>query len=1335
MEPSGPGVLAAQQPDLDLFSRSPPPAPPAPSAVTEAVAEMTMPEVQIAATKAQTPPSLALPPPPPPHSQSPPVAETTHVAEHMSLPDTPTRVTDHGTLSNIRDTNGPVHIDAPPPTTDNLAPDTDKDNLFSNDDDLFNSDIAIPRATSPPKLGEIDFSQDSYGGHDAPNEETVEIPNNSDEVFGIASVPSDDEDDQHEGYAMLRFSNSYCVITSLNLIIQRDATYLAAYRAERKKAKEEAKARNALAAYQQEPSQPSQPGDDDRFGEDLEGRPQQGLLSSFSEQGGPVAFAMDDHLSSSDRRRRRKKGNSSSANSIAPRDLYTLPEDEIQHTEPVPVNSRPDSHEWAALPVHPARPADITQISREHLIFSYNHWHDEQWILRIVGNGAVVNEVYYTKDQEIALQHDDEIWISTLKFNFELPRTEEEENEDLLDGVEAGTSPATSRIRRASSTADAEESEEDKRPKVKLKLKRPKKPTEQEPEPAKAKSAAKAKGKDKGEKSAGKAKAKDVPNGEDTTGSPEVTKKKDKGKKPKAAAPENGAESAKEPKPKPEQASPPVVPINLEPGSVLADLAPEQMPEKRKGPGRPPKNGLLSKRDESGVKRKRREYERRNEPIPDLNTLLAEVRHEQRQRDLQAKAAARGEQPPDLPMPSIESSARPTIEGGAQMPPRDSQGQESQTPLPNDAMLAFAQARPRQRSPSPIKPETEFTEEDLKKPSMTYIYIIDEILSSIEGGQADLQTIYDKIQKRWPYYKYRVGSIGWQSSVRHNLLSCERFVDAGKSGKGKFWRINFDHPLDNKKRKSPPPPNRPMQNGQMPPPYGQPGYPGNYGQSNCNGQQPYNGQGNYYSPYPGGPNGQPPPGQAPNGQYGGPQGGPSPHQMNGGAPHPPPQPAETPLTRQVNAIMNFRSHWLAGHAIDSQEYKSRELGFVRAVGYYSYVTSNGQGDRVDLVPGEDLLEPFPSMKAIFDRFLSDTADAAAAAPANGNAPLANQQQQVAPPRQQQPPGQQPQGQLTQGVAPPTQQTQGLQTQGPQLQSQQAVTQHPQGQPVQAQQQPQGQQHLTGQQQPTGQHPGPNQPQQPFPQPPPGSQPSLPREPLVGIVQPPQSRPSGNTPPNAMPPPAGTPQATTSAAAMAAMAPPVSQQVTGAVGTAGQPAPQSLPPTANGIITQTSGAAITQTPAVDASSLAPTRGNDQSLAATVPIDQASERATMPSTVAAPSDGHAKAENPAQDSASSVSTPVTSTVADTTTGSSSAATVNSTAAPSAAVTSPALPKADSAATSPLAPENSEAQSVTTPSTEPKVIDLEAPDPVPQVAGVKRAAGTDEEEEDDVKRQKTS
>ncbi|EME82896.1 uncharacterized protein MYCFIDRAFT_19639, partial [Pseudocercospora fijiensis CIRAD86] len=80
--------------------------------------------------------------------------------------------------------------------------------------------------------------------------------------------------------------------------------------------------------------------------------------------------------------------------------------------------------------------------------------------------------------------------------------------------------------------------------------------------------------------------------------------------------------------------------------------------------------------------------------------------------------------------------------------------------------------------------------EQLKKPTMTYIYIIDEILMNIEGGQADLQTIYDKIQKRWPFFKYKVNSVGWQSSVRHNLLQSDRFVEAGKSGKGKYWTID-----------------------------------------------------------------------------------------------------------------------------------------------------------------------------------------------------------------------------------------------------------------------------------------------------------------------------------------------------------------------------------------------------------------------------------------------------------------------------------------------------------------------------------------------------------------
>ncbi|KAF2726307.1 winged helix DNA-binding domain-containing protein, partial [Polychaeton citri CBS 116435] len=80
--------------------------------------------------------------------------------------------------------------------------------------------------------------------------------------------------------------------------------------------------------------------------------------------------------------------------------------------------------------------------------------------------------------------------------------------------------------------------------------------------------------------------------------------------------------------------------------------------------------------------------------------------------------------------------------------------------------------------------------EELKKPTQTYIILIDEALRNHPTGIMDLQEIYDKICKRYPYYKYRANTTGWQSSVRHNLISCERFVEAGKQGKGRLWKID-----------------------------------------------------------------------------------------------------------------------------------------------------------------------------------------------------------------------------------------------------------------------------------------------------------------------------------------------------------------------------------------------------------------------------------------------------------------------------------------------------------------------------------------------------------------
>lgn len=111
-----------------------------------------------------------------------------------------------------------------------------------------------------------------------------------------------------------------------------------------------------------------------------------------------------------------------------------------------------------------------------------------------------------------------------------------------------------------------------------------------------------------------------------------------------------------------------------------------------------------------------------------------------------------------------------------------------------------------------MKPKEEYSEEQLKRPTQTYYYILDEILSEDPEDAMELQQIYDKICKKYPFYKYVVESTGWQSSVRHNLKQNERFKPVSKQGKGWLWAIDPAIPLDKEKKKKPTPPpmSRPM---------------------------------------------------------------------------------------------------------------------------------------------------------------------------------------------------------------------------------------------------------------------------------------------------------------------------------------------------------------------------------------------------------------------------------------------------------------------------------------------------------------------------------------------
>jgi len=797
-------------------------------------------------------------------------------------------------------------------------------------------------------------------------------------------------------------------------------------------------------------------GDDDPSGESLEGRPEPtgplSVFSVFSEQGGPVAYnnpySDDENEDHSRTRRRDRKNKSSSNTSVAPKSLMAFAEGENLQAENryAADGTLTDPREWAQLPVHPPIPADIKKISREHLLFHYDS-NRGRWLLDVIGNGAIFNGVSYVKDTtDLELNHNDEIFIATLGMRFMLPESvvnepepvsDDDEDDEALSTLHAGGDSSMSPGRRLSNLFSADESSDDDDeplaqlraaakppvPKLKLKFKKP----EPKEEPNSDVEIVGGKGKVKGKGKSKAAKSKDKSEKTEKPDKAEKKAEKKPEKKPAKADPKATSTEEVAPPPLPESAkttdsvrkpsdaagepapgvvagasteqSPPAVPHVIDPTSVLANLAPDQLPEKRKGPGRPPKNGLLSKRDESGVKRKTKEFERRGVPVPALETLIAMVRQEQKAKDAANKAQARGEPIPDMPMPSIESSdMMQDGERGRQQTPRESHTMESGSPGA-DRKLSPRLPRPIPREASPIKPMSEFTEEELKKPNMTYIYIIDEVLQNVEGGKADLQAIYDKIMKRWPFYKYKVGSLGWQSSVRHNLLSCDRFRDAGKSGKGKLWAINHDHPLDNKKRKPSPPP-RPMQmpmaNGQMPlqnmgqNQFGQPHYNGQY-QQPANGQQPYPGKpgsGPYYSPYGQGnypPNGAHGMRQGSNGAYPANASQTPQSQSHGQQPPAPPNPFQ-PV---VDAIIAYRAEWLGTVPVTDPEYKNLEDTFARGTNYFSTLY-HGSGDATVSDAEISSVEPFMTLKGIFERHkhLFETKPAEPT-PAAGQGPGAN----------------------------------------------------------------------------------------------------------------------------------------------------------------------------------------------------------------------------------------------------------------------------------------------------------------------------------------------------------
>ncbi|KAH7130521.1 hypothetical protein B0J11DRAFT_430451 [Dendryphion nanum] len=519
-----------------------------------------------------------------------------------------------------------------------------------------------------------------------------------------------------------------------------------------------------------------------------------------------------------------------------------------------------DPHECPIVPIHPQNIRHMTNIqgpkgiSRKHAKIAYNF--DERYFeLEVFSrNGLYHEDVFYSAGHKIRLNHGDTIVIGAVDMTFTLPDealTEEDRarnnrssrgsesrpmsfafengngeledaNMDDEDSLSEGTSVNPRHIFQFTEDFDSDvdhlagdddgmdedeeedlEEEEEQKLKVKLKLK-----SKHIPPPPRKEVKAPQKRKHVREPSPVeppfKRPKKKIPEPEQ-----EPVKEKEKlSSKIPAKAPVKSPIKDVPRDPTPEKPEPEKTPTSQSPtltkktipegaasmedgeqgGIITAELAKlhglppsliGQVLEKRKGPGRPPKDGLISKRQKALLVKEGKRIEQARKEGRDVDALPA--------LPIKPKIARPRKESTSNPGEGDDDDIRESTEAG-------------------DGAAGMGDKKPSKpnkppRTPSPELRIEDYTEEQLQRPSANYVVLIHEAISSSNTGQMNLQQIYTYIEKKYPWYKFKTTTSGWQSSVRHNLGQHDAFVKGDKEGKGYNWKINPDVSIEKERRK------------------------------------------------------------------------------------------------------------------------------------------------------------------------------------------------------------------------------------------------------------------------------------------------------------------------------------------------------------------------------------------------------------------------------------------------------------------------------------------------------------------------------------------------------
>lgn len=625
-----------------------------------------------------------------------------------------------------------------------------------------------------------------------------------------AALPGEDPGRSLESFARIEFADSVFQMTTYAVIIGRDQNALSAAKRDKRRADEhELRVKEARANGLPDPPPPAF-GTRNKFSRsyvsneggmlgpesDGEGDSRLGKRRKRPHSGsGEQPAALDDQDRRAGKRRKRALSDSGGLPQLSdePEADDTAPQDdpnvisERQYVSHTPgaraVNVAaliPSPCEVPFIGIHSPHPnviAGTKGISRQHLKIQFSSERGVFEAIPLHKNGFFVGDTFY-KDEKVVLRSGDMIQIKDVTFNIIIngvPRgktgaeeyVEESEPETTQGRTSTSEGPkamslafeSTHPVGRESTSVEAEDA-----------------PVEGQPEPEPATPLPKPgvpKAQTPSEASSPEGDPMDVD--QDASGVLETIE--DDGDE-HAEGDEHG--EGDERAEGEENTTPAKHDVNLASLLGIGD-----MPFKKRGPGRPPKNGIMSKREERVRKKAALELAKQNMPPPPPG-----------EPPIKRKVG----RPRKHPLPDDAGGDRPEKR---RYKPRKKNGEEGGES--DGERIQKEKRREKPKTPPLELDRNNYTEEQLQKPNKNYGVLIDEVLTAALPDGLTLKQIYKRIQMKYPFYYFTVDTKGWESSVRHNLIGNVAFK---KNEETHLWcrvpGIDIDA---GKKRKAPSPDN------------------------------------------------------------------------------------------------------------------------------------------------------------------------------------------------------------------------------------------------------------------------------------------------------------------------------------------------------------------------------------------------------------------------------------------------------------------------------------------------------------------------------------------------